>query len=1339
MLPLPSKFLVACLWAIAAVVIAWLAFSSVALPRADLSGACASPLLSISGGSKESGSARLFAPALSVRLVCANGAAAGDAFASGGAASPIESACVAAARGVERGARTARATTAGETTPPPLPPSSSFVSSTTTSSAPIAAFAADAGGDWEAAALVHLPALAPSPGGASSPALLLLPPTSPACDQPPSDDDGASSAVRVSPHGFLYACPASSASSLEGIGAAAFHAVSLLFTAGSEGYDSSSPSPHGAPPTPPLPTPHPTSSAAVRTYMQSVEFREWMRLRRGEQGTWGLAGVPPSGGGAAGGGTPVLSPSLLPLDLVLLHATGSGLEADLTDVPQAVVREADDLARALRPFLHVEVSCRAALHGRVADEGLLTPVDVGGGSSGDGDGDGDASSEGRQQQQLPCFAFVWDEWALMAVETYAHASVAVGGRALPSSAVLLYGQTRGRNGAQGAHSTLPDVFVYRGRGDGSGSVSAAHPNATCRRARCRPTPHLGSSPDAGLGRPRDGDLGRSYPLEIAARVAAWWGSRRSGSPQPSFACAPESRFLCTCDDYAGEATPSVPFCAAGPQHAPFHGVLYVPPEPLRPIYVRSFFGDAREAGEVGAGPGSSPFAAACRNGTGPWPERAASPGNGKALSSTVDIRRWGSIYVANNAKAAAAGQASSWQAAAAAEAVGMLRRHLGLPSRPVVGVRVDYIRHEGVEGVEGAQPSMLASSAVSAADGEVSAESAATAAAAAGPPPVAPLVRLLLRPHPTTTSSSPSAALPAALPFHERLDLARRWWAAHEEVALSSLRGTCAIARRTPRLLVPAHTLEAVEASLALLASAREALAAAHDDPFASLPLIRLARLHAESLVSDPYLVPDPFAPLSHILAVHLPAWAPMILPLLIALFQGVRRLLRKGGRKGRGAAGPPDLVFLPDGQSSRFTPSRVLPASPILIRPFRPSDGAAVRALYAAGQAAHVLSPNAIRVHLGWLRFVLTGDLARVGEVYQGQGQGAGAETGEKGGPPDAPGLPSQFWVATVSREAYARLESFALAPSPSAAKRDPLTSPSSVASAAASSSSSSSSVSAASSESSTSGVGAFDAPHRVADGIAASDAIATEEETLTDAEYERRMAELLVAATASSHPSPHTDPSPQPFRPPSVSEIQRAAGLRTGGGGSPGLPPLLDADGDVIVGTVAVVPFEPEDVHKAAEAREEGVGGGGQGAAPLAPPPGSDPRITPGGAPHQQLGLPLSAVAELKRMNVAPGVRRCGLARALVAHAEAWASGRMAAAASGAAAAAGVATARPPSYRGMFLSTLRTMRGAVELYPACGFSALSPPGPDGRAEEFKGVPIHVVEFGKRLGPATP
>jgi GNAT superfamily N-acetyltransferase len=129
-------------------------------------------------------------------------------------------------------------------------------------------------------------------------------------------------------------------------------------------------------------------------------------------------------------------------------------------------------------------------------------------------------------------------------------------------------------------------------------------------------------------------------------------------------------------------------------------------------------------------------------------------------------------------------------------------------------------------------------------------------------------------------------------------------------------------------------------------------------------------------------------------------------------------------------------------------------------------------------------------------------------------------------------------------------------------------------------------------------------------------------------------------------------------------------------------------DGEGNAILGYVAAVPHQDTPAGHAARAEE------GQGDA------GTPPWVS------------TTRTAELKRMCVDERVRRCGVARTLIAHLEAWCT------------AAG--------YGRVYLDTLASMREGVQLYTAAGFAFVSPP--NGVATEFGGDVIYVVELAKQL-----
>jgi len=147
-----------------------------------------------------------------------------------------------------------------------------------------------------------------------------------------------------------------------------------------------------------------------------------------------------------------------------------------------------------------------------------------------------------------------------------------------------------------------------------------------------------------------------------------------------------------------------------------------------------------------------------------------------------------------------------------------------------------------------------------------------------------------------------------------------------------------------------------------------------------------------------------------------------------------------------------------------------------------------------------------------------------------------------------------------------------------------------------------------------------------------------------------------------------------------------------------APELAAYVDATGGcLLVGCVAVIPA----LLPAASSSGSGSGGGN-----------ASPEWSSEAAALQTRDARTSRACELQRMCVHSRLRRCGLATALLRHAEAWA------AASG--------------YARVVLSTLASMAPAVALYPARGYAPTGPPG--GTPTDYHGCAIRVVTFERSL-----
>jgi len=169
------------------------------------------------------------------------------------------------------------------------------------------------------------------------------------------------------------------------------------------------------------------------------------------------------------------------------------------------------------------------------------------------------------------------------------------------------------------------------------------------------------------------------------------------------------------------------------------------------------------------------------------------------------------------------------------------------------------------------------------------------------------------------------------------------------------------------------------------------------------------------------------------------------------------------------------------------------------------------------------------------------------------------------------------------------------------------------------------------------------------------------------------------------------------------------------------------LDSDGRVIIGCVAVTPYCSEEAKadapgtapsasKTANAATGELQPSRYSDGPIAADAGASPVAPPAEEPRIAAAKRLTATGELTRMCVHPAIQRCGLASTLLSHLQTWCSeeGR--------------------GYDRVYLSTLATMRPAVRLYTANGFSFVPGCPPDGHREDYCGDVLQVVEMHKAL-----
>lgn len=1110
-----------------------------------------------------------------------------------------------------------------------------------------------------------------------------------------------------------------------------------------------------------------TSAAAV-AYMRSQEYSDWMRERGIEVETWASTAAS------------------VHVDVALVHAPESGLEATIAALPPSIMEELRSMASQAAAFVDVSITERSALFGRLADEGMLhvfnvlpaaaaVAVNTSTSSSDDvsmGDTDnvsaaavGTGSTAGDGAAADGCLMFSWDEWSLMPIAALSHDVAYAGAAGATAPKVLYRVGPQTSSGPAGEHNTsdtaaapIPEILPVMLHWPPLHADESSSHRYQCNR-------EWPSSDESGIGSHADDDAGRSLLQLVhdAKVLLSQVFSTATGVGDAPQVCAPELRYTCSSGTNSGEAaTRTVQYyCASNTPPTSSRMIVYIPPADLRPLYIQRFFTAPRNAPFINtSASGLAEAHRACSSSGSsvkyPWPDRFTMPVSHSQqhqaapvhLDTSADIKGWGSIHVANNAHLAAASGfsargstpdsssgAHAFSASAASALIGHLRRQLGLSSRRPTAVRWDH-------NIDSSDSVVFQNARSSASIGTVDAAVDASGEQLVQPGNVASSASspaLQLEAEDVAALMSTSAA-PAISAF-EHAQLFRRWWAVHEQATLLALRATCDITRSQKRMKVPPHIAVGLHASVDHLRNARGSLAetlssingtnTSRIGKDSAMLALRLARFHAESLTSDPHLVTDSYLPFVHIMAIYIPLWAPMALPLIIAIIKGTQDYLAKRKRRAYLLSHGIDPAILK--HDADVAVASVRGNAALLIRPFRLPDANAVRLLYVTGQAAHVKNDGSLVCHLSWLYFVLckTGDMHadNITSVYQphlckpgtapvhavsrtssststidahGNGDADGKDNSGDAhttvsaaeSAPSAVGR-SQLWVATMSLDDYRSLSSEVELTSPTAAAS------SGTGRRATNAGLMSPSVQGTDAPTVSSATAAAAGPSHPSGG--------TNDDNDTQASFDARLGQLRALCASGST-----------WRPPTTSECYAVAGLREPNG------PLFDTDGRVIVGTVAVVPYSPEV-----------------------------------GAAIQEDDAHFKYTAELKRMNVSASVRRSGIASALVKHAIDWSARTPAyhappqaaaianAVADGTQSSVGSLSAVTPQssstsssltststgrgfYKRLYLSTLKSMTSACALYESCGFTRLSPE--DGKPDEYCGVKIWVAEYARWL-----
>lgn len=128
--------------------------------------------------------------------------------------------------------------------------------------------------------------------------------------------------------------------------------------------------------------------------------------------------------------------------------------------------------------------------------------------------------------------------------------------------------------------------------------------------------------------------------------------------------------------------------------------------------------------------------------------------------------------------------------------------------------------------------------------------------------------------------------------------LARRWFASHLRAARAALRSTCKLAESNPRMQVAQRVADTVAHGVLMHQIAVQAADGTSNETAGqssgALHHARQAQTDADMANADPNMSPQLYFPEEHILAVYLPLWAPLIIPLVGGLLGETKSYLRK-------------------------------------------------------------------------------------------------------------------------------------------------------------------------------------------------------------------------------------------------------------------------------------------------------------------------------------------------------------------------------------------------------------------------------------------------------------
>jgi ribosomal protein S18 acetylase RimI-like enzyme len=471
----------------------------------------------------------------------------------------------------------------------------------------------------------------------------------------------------------------------------------------------------------------------------------------------------------------------------------------------------------------------------------------------------------------------------------------------------------------------------------------------------------------------DGDLGRSA-LQLL------YALRDVTSTTPMSTCSHQSHYLCSnsTSSSSSSSSPFISYCSSITPPSSSKIVFFVPSKEKSPLFFRS---KASSSVPIDMTEINNACVSNTSNQGYIWPQKFVNSG----LRTEAEIKSWGALIILNNIKEENVNninKANYICSDSAKSAVKALRRRLGLTGRRIH--RLKYTQSISTQDT----PKITNVNTQGDIDTFIDKNDFT--------------VKLLSSEFDKDEERLDGCAISSSnfISIPERRMLDRLWLTSHLLYIRRALLAACAL-DTTPRLTSPKRaqisaklSKELYIESLTLLKNNRSSNsrgdAISLDSKIrAALSKARLARLLAENVAYEPDITSDAFMPLPHILALYGPMWAPMALPLLVAILQGISSFRRK---KRKDAA-------------MRSIQSLCLGKGVIECVPFDENEHTdAVRGLYVEGQVMHASKgEEAVMRHMWWTKYVLTGDLLTVKERYMNRD-------------PAKCGKGSCFFVASIS-----------------------------------------------------------------------------------------------------------------------------------------------------------------------------------------------------------------------------------------------------------------------------------------------------------------------------------